>query len=612
MTTTQKIKKRLNDSKGARWTALIIVSFTMMMAYFFTDVMGPLEAPLTTKGKLVYFDNGSYLSADSLDKVSVTRMESIDGIANGKVYNIVYNERTNSVKEFISSILTDSAKACTDLTVLDKFYEVLLANDVVAVDSVLATCGTAVTDSINVLSHKYLYLANGIKLPADSIKAIALKVDVAEGSITEGDKFSTLHVNKADNKIVADDLAVDSTIKGLGWGSDDYGIFSGAYGYINVFLLMLFFGGIILDKMGVRFTGLMSTALMFAGAAIKWYAVNSTFSGEFFGLPTQVAIACLGFAIYGMGCEIAGITVTKVIAKWFTGHELALAMGLQVALARVGTACAMFFAVPIAQSFGLVSGPVMIGASALCIGMLSYIVYCVMDKKLDASSTDTAGATESEEQFKMSDLKVIFCNKGFWLITLLCLMFYSAVFPFLKFATNLMIIKYQVSPDLAGMIPGLLPFGTMLLTPMFGSLYDKIGKGATLMIIGSALLTIVHVLFALPVMNIWWFAVVVMLLLGVAFSLVPSAMWPSVPKIIPMKQLGSAYAIIFYIQNIGLSMVPVLIGKVIKNSTENGVTDYTAPMAIFALFGIIAVVIALMLKAADKKYNYGLEKKNEK
>ena len=612
MTTTQKIKKRLNDSKGARWTALIIVSFTMMMAYFFTDVMGPLEAPLTTKGKLVYFDNGSYLSADSLDKVSVTRMESIASIANGKVYNIVYNERTNSVKEFISSILTDSAKACTDLTVLDKFYEVLLANDVVAVDSVLATCDTAVTDSVNVPSHKYLYLANGTKLPADSIKAIALKVDVAEDAIAEGDKFSTLHVNKADNKIVADDLAVDSTIKGLGWGSDDYGIFSGAYGYINVFLLMLFFGGIILDKMGVRFTGLMSTALMFAGAAIKWYAVNSTFSGEFFGLPTQVAIACLGFAIYGMGCEIAGITVTKVIAKWFTGHELALAMGLQVALARVGTACAMFFAVPIAQSFGLVSGPVMIGASALCIGMLSYIVYCVMDKKLDASSTDTAGATESEEQFKMSDLKVIFCNKGFWLITLLCLMFYSAVFPFLKFATNLMIIKYQVSPDLAGMIPGLLPFGTMLLTPMFGSLYDKIGKGATLMIIGSALLTIVHVLFALPVMNIWWFAVVVMLLLGVAFSLVPSAMWPSVPKIIPMKQLGSAYAIIFYIQNIGLSMVPVLIGKVIKNSTENGVTDYTAPMAIFALFGIIAVVIALMLKAADKKYNYGLEKKNEK
>ena len=503
MTTTQKLQKRLNDSKAARWTALIIVSFTMMMAYFFTDVMGPLEAPLTTKGKLVYFDNGTYLSADSLMKVSTTAIASEDEITVGNEYTI----------------------------------------------------------------------------------------------------------NNAGNE---ETVKVDSTINGLGWGSDDYGVFSGAYGYINVFLLMLFFGGIILDKMGVRFTGLMSTALMFAGAAIKWYAVNSTFTGEIVGLPTQVAVACLGFAIYGMGCEIAGITVTKVIAKWFTGHELALAMGLQVALARVGTACALFFALPVAQYFGIVSAPVMIGASALCIGMLSYIVYCVMDKKLDASATTAEGVTESEEQFKMSDLKLIFCNKGFWLITLLCLMFYSAVFPFLKFATNLMIIKYNVSPDVAGMIPGLLPFGTILLTPLFGSMYDKMGKGATLMLIGSTLLTIVHVLFALPVMNIWWFAVIVMILLGIAFSLVPSAMWPSVPKIIPMKQLGSAYAIIFYIQNIGLSMVPVLIGNVIQSCTSNGTTDYTLPMAIFAGFGVIAVIISLLLLKADKKYNYGLEQKNEK
>jgi nitrate/nitrite transporter NarK len=364
--------------------------------------------------------------------------------------------------------------------------------------------------------------------------------------------------------------------------------------------------------MGVRFTGVMSTALMFIGAAIKWYAVDNTFGGEMFGMPTQVVIACLGFAIYGMGCEIAGITVTKVIAKWFTGHEMALAMGLQVALARVGTACALFFALPIAQSVGTVSAPVMFGASALCIGLISYIVYCVMDKKLDNSIAGQGAAAESEEQFKFSDLKVIFCNQGFWLITFLCLIFYAAVFPFLKFATNLMIIKYGVTPDLAGMIPGLLPFGTMLLTPLFGSLYDRIGKGATLMLIGSVLLTIVHILFAMPLLNVWWFAVIVMILLGIAFSLVPSAMWPSVPKIIPMKQLGSAYAIIFYIQNIGLSMVPVLIGNVIQSCTSNGTTDYTMPMAIFAGFGAIAVVLSLLLLKADKKYNYGLEQKNEK
>ena len=505
MTTTQKLQKRLNDSKAMRWTALIIVSFTMMMAYFFTDVMGPLEAPLTTKGKLVYFENGTYLSADSLMKVCPA-IESEEAITVGNTY----------LKEYIAE--------------------------------------------------------NG---------------DTA-----------------------TEELTVSSTINGLGWTSNNYGIFSGAYGYINVFLLMLFFGGLILDKMGVRFTGVMSTALMFIGAAIKWYAVDNTFGGEMFGMPTQVVIACLGFAIYGMGCEIAGITVTKVIAKWFTGHEMALAMGLQVALARVGTACALFFALPIAQSIGTVSAPVMFGASALCIGLISYIVYCVMDKKLDNSIAGQGAAGESEEQFKFSDLKVIFCNQGFWLITFLCLIFYAAVFPFLKFATNLMIIKYGVTPDLAGMIPGLLPFGTMLLTPLFGSLYDRIGKGATLMLIGSVLLTIVHILFAMPLLNVWWFAVIVMILLGIAFSLVPSAMWPSVPKIIPMKQLGSAYAIIFYIQNIGLSMVPVLIGNVIAANTANGTTDYTMPMSIFALFGAIAVIISILLKIVDKKKGYGLEKSN--
>ena len=240
-----------------------------------------------------------------------------------------------------------------------------------------------------------------------------------------------------------------------------------------------------------------------------------------------------------------------------------------------------------------------------------------MDKKLDASIAGQGVAEESEEQFKFSDLKYIFCNKGFWLITFLCLIFYAAVFPFLKFATNLMIIKYNVSPDLAGMIPGLLPFGTIFLTPFFGSIYDKVGKGATLMIIGSVLLTVVHILFAMPLLNVWWFAVIVMIMLGIAFSLVPSAMWPSVPKIIPMKQLGSAYAIIFYIQNIGLSMVPVLIGWIIEKystvESANSITyDYTLPMAIFALFGLVAIAIAVMLKREEAAKHYGLEESNMK
>ena len=403
---------------------------------------------------------------------------------------------------------------------------------------------------------------------------------------------------------------------GLGWTSDEYGFFSGAYGYINVFLLMLFFGGIILDKCGVRFTGTMCASLMVVGTLLKWYALDSNFGdATLFGYPMQVALAALGFAIFGMGAEITGITVTKIIAKWFTGHELALAMGLQVAMARIGTAAALACSLPIANAMGEVSAPVLVGAAMLCIGLVSYLVYCVMDKKLDASG-DVAEVA-NEEEFHFSDLKYIFNNKGFWLIAILCVLFYSGVFPFLKFATKLMIYKYNVDPELAGMIPAMLPFGTILLTPFFGSLYDRMGKGATLMIIGSVMLTIVHILFSLPILNEWWFAIGVMILLGIAFSLVPSAMWPAVPKIIPMKQLGSAYAIIFYIQNIGLSMVPVLIGSVIQNyatvETAQGVTyDYTIPMSIFAAFGCIAILVALVLKRIDKSEGYGLEEPNIK
>ena len=413
-----------------------------------------------------------------------------------------------------------------------------------------------------------------------------------------------------------EDLLTKSPAEGgLGWTSDDYGFFSGAYGYINVFLLMLFFGGIILDKCGVRFTGIMSSGLMLVGTLIKWYAVNSDFgTAELFGYPIQVLLAALGFAIFGMGAEITGITVTKVIAKWFTGHELALAMGLQVAMARIGTAAALACSLPFANAMGNVAAPVLLGAALLCIGFVAYLVYGVMDKKLDASVAAAETATE-EEGFHFSDLKVIFTNTGFWLIAILCVLFYSGVFPFLKFATKLMIYKYGVEPELAGLIPAMLPFGTILLTPIFGSLYDRLGKGATLMIIGSAMLTLVHVLFALPILNVWWFAILVMIVLGIAFSLVPSAMWPSVPKIIPMKQLGSAYAIIFYIQNIGLSMVPVMIGKVIQNyatiETTEGVTyDYTIPMSIFALFGIVSIIVSFILKRVDKRNGYGLEQPN--
>ena len=395
---------------------------------------------------------------------------------------------------------------------------------------------------------------------------------------------------------------------GLGWSSAEYGFFSGSYGFFNVFLLLLFIGGIILDRFGIRFTGVLSTVLMFGGALIKWYAVTHEFEGALFGYGMQVIWACLGFAIYGVGCEIAGITVSKVIVKWFTGHELALAMGLQVALARIGTAAALAAALPFATKFGGVGASVGLGAALLCAGMISFIVYCVMDLRQDKSVA--ASQTEPEDGFRFADLNILFCNKGFWLITLLCLMFYAGVFPFLKFATKLMVVKYGVDPELAGLVPAMLPFGTIFLTPLFGYVYDRIGKGATLMIIGSMLLTIVHVVFALPFTS-WVVAIVVMVILGVAFGLVPSAMWPSVPKIIPMKLLGTAYAVIFYIQNIGLSMVPILIGGVNEANTDTqGVTDYTLSMSIFAVFGLIAILLSVLLRAEDRRKGYGLEKAN--
>ena len=415
--------------------------------------------------------------------------------------------------------------------------------------------------------------------------------------------------------------------KELLWDSLDYGIFTSAYGWFNVFLLMLIFGGIILDKMGVRFTGMGACLLMVFGCWLKYYAISflPVDSGMFLGMKFQVFLAALGFAIFGVGVEIAGITVSKIIVKWFKGKEMALAMGLEMATARIGTMLAMAVTVPIATYFGItmadgtfkpnIPAPILLCLIMLCIGTIAFFIYTFIDKKLDASLEEEG---EVEEPFRAKDIFSIMGNKGFWLIALLCVLFYSAVFPFLKYATDLMIQKYHVDPSLAGTIPSLLPLGTLFLTPFFGNLYDRIGKGATLMIIGSVLLISVHVLFALPLLNVWWFATLVMILLGIAFSLVPSAMWPSVPKIIPENQLGTAYALIFWVQNWGLMGVPLLIGWILNSYCKGQVVDgiqtydYTLPMVIFSAFGVLALVVALMLKAENKKKGYGLEEPNIK
>lgn len=401
----------------------------------------------------------------------------------------------------------------------------------------------------------------------------------------------------------------------MSWTSKEFGIFNWAYCWFNVFLFMLIFGGLILDKMGVRFTGTMACILMVIGCGLKYYAVEYISplpeAGTILGIRTQVMVACLGYAIFAVGTETCGITVTKVIAKWFAGKEMALAMGSQVAVARLGTALAMIVSPILVKHFSM-STPMFVSLILLCVGLLFYLVFCVMDRKLDAQ-TQSEGIPADEESFRISDLKIILTNKGFWILALLCLMFYSAVFPFLKYATSLMENKYGMGA-LAGTLVALVPFGNLIMTPLFGGIYDKKGKGATIMIIGSVLLIAVHLLFAMPLLNYAWFAAFIMILLGVAFSLVPSAMWPSVPKIIPHKQLGSAYALIFWIQNIGLGFVPLLIGWFLDKYciiSEAGADvtryNYTPAMFIFAAFGVVALLLAIMLKREDKKKNYHLE-----
>jgi nitrate/nitrite transporter NarK len=415
--------------------------------------------------------------------------------------------------------------------------------------------------------------------------------------------------------------------KELLWNSVEYGFFTSAYGWFNVFLLMLILGGIILDKMGVRFTGVMATSVMVIGTAIKYWAISTHgLDGHLIlGMKAQVVVAGLGFATFGVGVETAGITVSKIIVKWFKGKEMALAMGLEMATARIGTTMAMVTSVPIARALHGVSKPILVCLIMLCIGMISFIVYTFMDKKLDksiAAEAERSNVAESEESFSVKDIWYIISNKGWWYIALLCVLFYSAVFPFLKYAADLMVNKFQVDPELAGIIPGMLPFGTMILTPLFGNLYDRKGKGASIMILGAILLIFVHAMYSIPFLRATPIAIVLIIILGIGFSLVPSAMWPSVPKIIPEKQLGTAYALIFWVQNIGLMGVPALIGWVLDKYCITGTHlidgspvpsyNYTLPMLIFTCFGVIALVFALLLKAEDKKKGYGLELPNIK
>ena len=404
---------------------------------------------------------------------------------------------------------------------------------------------------------------------------------------------------------------------GLGWTPADYGFFSGASGLINVFLLMLFFSGIILDKMGIRFTGRLACSLMVVGTLIKYYAVVADFGDATFhislfafhySLPMSVAVASLGFAVFGVGYEMTGITVSKAMVRWFTGHELALAMGIQLAMARLGTAAALSVSAPIARHFSL-SAPLLLALSFLIVGLLAFLVFCVMDRKLSDASSESAG---KEEDFRWSDIGQTLRSQGFWLITLFCVLFYSAVSPFLKFSTKLMVMKYGVDPDLAGFFSSIAPFGTILLTPIFGYVYDRFGRGVTLVITGAMLLAAVHFCFSLPIPDAFagagtFVAIALMVVLSIGYSMAPAALWPCVPKIIPLKCLGTAYSMIFFIQNFGRTVIPTLVGR--ANEAD---PSYTSSMLIFGFTAFGAVLVAVAMRYVDKRKGYGLQLPNIK
>ena len=490
-----------------------------------------------------------------------------------------------------------------------------------------------------------------------------------------------------------------------GWDSKAFGTMEGAETFLNVFVFFLIFAGIILDKMGVRFTAVLSGSVMLIGGLIKYFAISEAFMGSgleawftnhlnwhtgvgfiddvlpfYQGMPASAKLAACGFMIFGCGCEMAGITVSRGIVKWFKGREMALAMGSEMALARLGVATCMIFSPFFARLGGKVdvSRSVAFGVVLLCIALIMTIVYFFMDKKLDQQ---TGEAEEKDDPFKVSDIGKILSDWGFWIVALLCVLYYSAIFPFQKYAVNMLQCNLSLTlPDAGSFWAGsnvtliqyfimlvvaaagfasnfqkkktnqyillgisvaalvvycymgymrqsaeaifaVFPLLAVLITPILGNYLDHKGKGASMLVLGSILLIACHLTFAfvLPAfkgndLGGVIVAYVTILVLGASFSLVPAALWPSVPKLVDAKVIGSAYALIFWIQNIGLWLFPLLIGKVL-DKTNPGVTDptafnYTAPLVMLACLGLEALVLGFILKAVDKKKGLGLELPN--
>ena len=422
-----------------------------------------------------------------------------------------------------------------------------------------------------------------------------------------------------------------------GWSPDVFGTYAAGEYILNVFGFLIV-AGIILDKCGIRFTGELSASMMFIGACIKFYAISDAFTGTalaawldswWISMPASAKLASFGFMIFGCGCEMAGTTVSKAIAKWFKGKEMALAMGLEMAIARVGVFAIFSISPIIAEKMGSVAAPVGFCTALLFIGLITFTVFTFMDRKLDKQLGVGADGSGEEEEFKASDLKNILTSRIFWIVALLCVLYYSAIFPFQRYGANMLQCNLDgISPSDASNIFRWFPIGAAVITPFLGSFLDHKGKGATMLIWGAVLLIACHLIFAfvLPSTHSYLIAYSTIVLLGISFALVPAALWPSVPKIIDEKVLGSAYCLIFWVQNFGLCFVPMLIGSVLAQANANNPAviaakaqgaefipyDYTIPLVIFACFGVAALLLAFYLKIIDRKHSFVFEQPNRK
>ena len=397
----------------------------------------------------------------------------------------------------------------------------------------------------------------------------------------------------------------------LGWDMADYGFYASGYSFLCIWGGLIICGA-LLDKFGVRLVGSIFVGMMVGGAGLVTFAISAGFAPK-----TSLTIAYIGCMLFGLGSEIAGVSVTRSIAKWFKGRNMALAMGLQLAIARFGTATAILIAPMIVKQKALgefytlaeTNKPALIGLAVLAVGAILWAVFVAMDARFDkeAGTTDKVKTAE-EDKFRFSDIWKVLSNPRFLMIAILCVTFYCCVIRFKKFGVSILLPLFGVNLDIATVLLAMIPFFTILFTPLFGALVDKVGKATTWMTVGAALVLISHLIITFAPQGVPAYAYIAIALLGIGYSLVPSAMWPSVPKIIPEKNLGTAYSLIYWVQNMGMWAVPIYVGKIFTNTiTEAGNHGQEVAAAIkaeyvFILLGVVAIAVAIMLLRSSHKH----------